>query len=167
MWKVVMIGAVVALTGCANMQEVNDSLKKLNSTLSSARTVEVGKLGDGTGFQPVLRVEIPGDVCNRQAFIDGYKDNFVKYWNQNVFTKIMQLDSEAVLKPKDANVKANRSMYKEHMIGTKNVRDHMQDYPLDFSVNADNCAFRGYQKGQSAGIDAVRESEKTLIPLER
>lgn len=167
MWKVVMIGLVVALTGCANMQEVNDSLKKINSTLSGTRTVEVSKLGDGTGFQPVLRVEVPGEVCNQQAFMDGYKDNFVKYWNQHVFTKIMRFDSEATLKPKDPNVKANLAMYKERMIGTKNTRSHFQDYPLNVNYAADNCPFRSYQKGQSAGIDAVTASEKTLIPLER
>jgi len=64
MRKLVLIGFIAALAGCANLQGVNDSLKQMNGTLSGAKTAPAGRLGDGTGYQPVLNVAVPGGVTD-------------------------------------------------------------------------------------------------------
>jgi len=167
MRKLVLIGFIAALAGCANLQEVNDSLKKANATLSGAKTAQAGQLGDGTGYQPALNIPVPGGICNVQAFTDGYRDAFIQNWNQAVSTKVAQFNAQTLASPKDVNAKSNLAMYKARMIGTKGYLGHQMDYKLDVSsFNANNCPYQSYQKGQAAGMDAVASNWKALVAQE-
>jgi len=67
MRKIFLVGvlSVAALSGCANLQDLNTSLKKANDALAGASSLPVGQLGDGTGYQPVFNIAVPGGVCNR------------------------------------------------------------------------------------------------------
>lgn len=167
MRKLVLIGFIAALAGCANLQGVNDSLKQINGALSGAKTATAGPLGDGTGYQPVLNVAVPGGVCNSQAFVDGYKDAFIQNWNQAVSTKVAQFNAQALASSKDVNAKSNLAMYKARMIGTKGYLGHQMDYKMDItSFNANNCPYQSYQKGQAAGMDSVSANWKALVAQE-
>ncbi len=172
MRKFALIGLVAALAGCAGLQDglknVNDSLKSANATLAGAHSAAVGQLGDGSGYQPALNVAVPAGVCNQQAFIDGFKDSYLVSWNQQVGTKVAQYTAEASQAHASAAAKQNLALYKARMIGAKKYVGHAMDYKLDVSsFNADNCPYRSYQKGQSAGMDAVASDWKALVAQER
>ena len=167
MRKLVLIGFVAVLAGCGNLQGVNDSLKQINGALSGAKTAAVGPLGDGTGYQPVLNIAVPGGVCHSQAFVDGYKDAFIQNWNQAVSTKVAQFNAQSSAAPKDQNAKSNLAMYKARVIGTKGYLGHQMDYKMDISsFNANNCPYQSYQKGQAAGMDSVASNWKALVAQE-
>lgn len=165
----VLVGLVVALAGCANLDQVNDSLKKVNDSLSGASTAEIGKMGDGTGYQPALTMSMPGDVCNRKAFADGFKDAFMQNWNMSISTKVSQYQAMSMTKPKDAKVKANLAMYKSKIIGTKGYIGTNMDYQADYllsSMHPKNCAFRSYQQGKNNGMQSVSEHLKMVVAQE-
>ena len=167
MRKLVLIGFIAALSGCANLQGVNDSLKQINGALAGAHSGPVGQLGDGTGYQPVFNVSVPGGVCNQQAFLDGFKDAYLQNWNQFVSTKVSQFTAQSMASPKDQNAKQNLAFYKARTIGTKGYIGHQMDYKMDVSsFNANNCPYQSYQKGQSAGMDAVATNWKATVAQE-
>lgn len=167
MRKLVLIGLVAALTGCASLEEVNDSLRKANSALSGANSRAIGQLGDGTGYQPPLNVAMPGGVCQQQAFIDGYKDAYLQSWNQRVSLKVMQYTAEAKKANASPTASKNLALYQSHVIGAKGYVGHATKYKLDVSsFSADNCPYQSYQKGQSAGMDAVSGDWKDLVNKE-
>jgi|ThiBio_inoc_biof_1041523.scaffolds.fasta_scaffold00229_7 hypothetical protein len=167
MRKLVLIGLVAALAGCANLQEVNDSLKKANAALSGATSRPVGQLGDGSGYQPVFNIAVPGGVCHQQAFIDGFKDSYLQNWNQFVSTKVTQYTAETMKANASAAAKKNLALYQSRVIGTKKYIGHAMDYKLDVSsFNANNCPYQSYQKGMSAGMDAVSSDWKALVAQE-
>ena len=169
MRKFVLLGLVVALAGCANLDQVNDSLKKVNESLSGASTAEVGKMGDGTGYQPALTMSIPGDACNRKAFAAGFKDAFMQNWNMTMSTKISQYQAMSMTKPRDAKVKANLAMYKSKIIGTKGYIGGEMDYQSDFNLpitHPKNCANRSYVQGKNNGMQSVSEHLKMVVAQE-
>ena len=167
MRKLVLIGLVAALAGCANLQEVNDSLKKANAALSGASSRPVGQLGDGSGYQPVFNIAVPGGVCHQRAFIDGFKDSYLQNWNQFVSTKVTQYTAETMKPTPSAAATTNLTLYQSRVIGAKKYTGHAMDYKLDVSsFNANNCPYQSYQKGLSAGVDAASSDWKALVAQE-
>jgi len=153
------------LAGCANqLQDVNDSLKKVNDALSGASSVPVGALGDGSGYQPNFNVSVPGTVCNRQAYLDGFKDSYLVQWNQFVDGKQTMYRTMAKQDQRNAPAKQNADLYKSRQIGAMRYMGHQADYPPDFTAN--NCAYRSYVAGQTAGLDAVNRDSRALVAQE-
>lgn len=166
MQKLLIVSAVAILAGCAGLQEVNESLKKTNAALAGARTVDIGKLGDGTGYQPAITATMPRDVCNRQAFQDGYKDAYLTHWNQFVNDKIQRFTLEN--KTSKQGAKQNLALYKGRLIGSKGYMGHQMDYQLNLStINADQCPYNSYTKGQNEARDAVAREMKVLVAQEQ
>ena len=167
MRKLFVISALAALTGCASLQEVNDSLRKTNAALSGASSRQAGKLGDGSGYQPVLNIAVPGGVCHQQAFMDGFKDSYLLNWNQFVGTKVAHYTAETMKPNHSAAAKKNLALYQSRVIGAKKYIGHAMTYQLDASsLNANNCPYQSYQKGQSAGMNAVSADWKDLVAQE-
>ena len=66
-----------------------------------------------------------------------------------------------------AAAKKNLALYQSRVIGTKKYIGHAMDYKLDVSsFNANNCPYQSYQKGLSAGMDAVSSDWKALVAQE-
>lgn len=164
MKKLFVCGVVIALAGCADMQTVNESLRKVNETLAGATSVPVGKLGDGTGYQPDLQVSVPGGVCDRTAFLDGFKDTYVQNWREFVDLKLTTHQNLAKGKNPDAAAKRNVALYKKHQIGMQRYTSRQGDYPPDFSGK--NCRYQSYVAGQSSGTDAYARDMKALVAQE-
>lgn len=166
MRKLVLVGVVVSvLAGCANLQDLNDSLKKTNAALSGATSRPVGQLGDGTGYQPVFNIDMPGGVCNQQAYVDGFKDAYILNWNQFVDTKISLFSAQSRNGVRTA--KQNLALYKSRVIGTKGYLGHQMDYKMNLSsFNADNCPYLSYTKGQNGGMEAVAADQKAIVAQE-
>lgn len=156
---------VVGLAGCAGtMQDVNNAMKTMNQTLSGATTVAIGKLGDGTGYQPPLTAPMPKDACHQQAFVYGFKDTYLQNWQTFVDMKVTTYQNLSRGKGGDSTAKKNLALYKSRQIGMAGYVGHSSDYPPNYGGN--QCPYQSYILGQQAGLDAYTRDMKTLSAQE-
>lgn len=166
MRKLILVGLVAAISGCANLQTVNDQLGKINGTLAGSSASPVGQLGDGTGYQPTFNIQTPAGVCNHQAFVDGFKDAYLQNWNQYVSGKVAQFNAVVTGDPANSQARNNLALYRSKMIGTKGYTGHQMNYQMQLGANS-NCPYQSYQRGQDAGMNAVLSNWKVLISEEK
>lgn len=125
-------------------------------------TIEINHFGDGTGYQPSLKVPLPKTACDHPAFIKGFKDTYLQQWDQFVSEKLSLYQDKARLTPKNAAYQKNVALYKSRMIGISgNLGDGKGYHPTP------NCSpFDSYQSGQNAALDRVTKDEKALVSME-
>ncbi len=143
------IGFLVILSGCANVPQISSL-----SQFIPATSTPVGQLGDGTGYQPVFNIPIPAGTCNKQAFIDGFKDGYLSGWNSPIHEKI-----------NDGHVSKQKLLaYKSKLIGSTNYQTHATNYPLFGSYGyQDNCGHGSYGIGNAQGTLLATKNWNAMI----
>lgn len=143
------------------------AISPASHTATSPHSVVLRKFGDGTGYQPAINVDIPNDVCDRNAFVDGVKDNFVANWNQFVKAQISLFQGQLVKRPLDKSASKNLALYRSRLIGTKGYAPAKAKYAAARKTNgADVCPSSSYVRGQDVGIDIVARERKSLVGQE-
>lgn len=157
--KLIMTGVLVSLAGCANLPE----LPKMNLPTLGAQTTTVTSFGDGTGYQPTVTVLIPPQTCNQQAFLDGYKDKYVYYWNQWIYTKVAGYSFA-----QDKTGKKNLAYYKSLRIGTHGYLGHPTNYTANSTNwNTTQCLLSSRTSGETAAMQAVQAAEQAAMQQEQ
>lgn len=171
MRKMLMLGVLVALTGCASdLKTLNASLREANAALAGQKmplrsNLAHMQLGDAGGYRPTVTVNVPADVCDRSAFDDGVRAGYITSWNQLVGerSKVHQLQLKN--KPKDGRYQANVQLFKNKVIEAAALPQDTQ-YPMQFGVGADNCRYRGFVAGKATGRDAAVTEFQAFTKLE-
>ncbi len=125
-------------------------------------TIEISHFGDGTGYQPSLKVPLPKSACDQPAFVKGFKDTYLEQWDRFVSEKLSLYQDKSKLSPQNAAYQKNVALYKARMIGISgNLGDGKGYRPVP------NCSpFDSYQSGQNAALDRVTQDEKALVSTE-
>lgn len=157
------------LTGCANLQQLDSTLAQIknqamvgNQGTGMGATVPVGQLGDGTGYQPQFNIGVPTNACNQQAYIDGFKDQYVMDWDafitQHENTPFYGL-------PGRQEEVALAKFYQGHFIGMKNFRRHSSEAMPDVTGTnrAQACIYASYLAGKTNGGHAAITAEQQLV----
>lgn len=182
MRNILLLGIMAtSLSGCAlAFHAANGTLKDVVG-LSEPRTVHVGPLGDGTGFQPAtLNIDIPGKVCDRAAFIDGFKDDYVVAWNKLVHAKINSYQAQGWAAGSNKQKRGKRAavqnvsaqqnalLYQAHIIGTKGYvgSAHKYNYSERKLNGGDYCPANAYVQGKNAAAEAVERERAALLARE-
>ncbi len=152
MKKLVLIGLVVgvmaSLSGCAGLQQVNDSLANMHGAISRAETQSMQQslqVGSGVGYSPTIMVTVPANVCDRAAFMDGARAGYATNWNMtageqaNIFR--MQARSSH-----SAAAKQNAALW-----ANKQIAASADVYQPQADINATICHSTSYQEGYVQG----------------
>ena len=125
-------------------------------------SIEINHFGDGTGYQPSLKVPLPKSACDHAAFTKGFKDTYLEQWDRFVSEKLSLYQDKSKLSPQNAAYQKNVALYKGRMIGISgNLGDGKGYHPVP------NCSpFDSYQSGQNAALDRVTKDEKALVSME-
>lgn len=168
MRKLLLIGAIIALAGCAQtgnvLQSVNESLKAANKTLAGGGTIAT--LGEANGYQATnLSVPADRDVCDQTAYMDGFKTGYVQSWNQLVDGRANLFRLNLQNRPKDTAAKANYKLYhgKKIVYGDAGTKEVLYGVKWDASGKITNfCQSNSYTKGKNAGLTAASNDFRTL-----
>lgn len=165
-----MVGVLVALSGCASdLKNLNDSLRQANAALAGQKmparsTLAQLQLGDAGGYRPAVTVDVPVDVCDRTAFDDGVRAGYIGSWNQLVGERAKMHQLQLQAKPKDGRYQANVQLFRNKVILGALPQD--SQYPMQVTVGADNCRYRGFINGKSSGTNAAITEFEALKRLE-
>ncbi len=163
-----LAGFVATLTGCANLQQLDSTLAQIKNQamvgnqVTVGATVPVGQLGDGTGYQPQFNISVPANACNQQAYLDGFKDQYVSTWdafiNSHSQTPVYGL-------PDTPKRVASFKFYRSHFIGMKNFMRHTSESLSDATGTnrAQACIYASYIKGEADSWAVVTAAEQQLV----
>lgn len=168
MRKLLLIGVIAALAGCAEtgnvLQGMNDSLKSINKSLAGGTSIS--SLGDASGYQAV-NIAVPGDssVCDQGAYTDGFKTGYVQSWNQLVDGRGNMFRLNLQNRPKDATAKQNYELYRTKKIVYRDAGNKDVQYATQWDTTGkitNFCQSNGYTKGKTAGLSAASNSFHSL-----
>ena len=171
MRKILMLGVLVALTGCASdLKNLNDSLREANAALAGQKlparsALAELQLGDAGGYRPSVTVNVPADVCDRAAYDDGVRAGYITSWNRLIGERSKAHQLQLQGKPKDSRYQSNVQLFKNKVIRASALPQDTQ-YPMQFGVGADNCRYRGFVAGKATGTNAAVAEFQALTKLE-
>jgi len=134
------------------------SVSSAQGSSSSLHTLIIEHFGDGTGYQPKVKVDLPANVCDERAFEKGFKDVYLQEWDQFITNRIQ--DTQLLLKKSSQpqQQKNRLAYYQEHLIGAKGSMGSEKDYHI-----MPNCSpFDSYQAGQDLAMQLAVAAEKSL-----
>lgn len=156
--------AIVVLAACSPLPP----LPPLPGMQPASRSVVLGPAG---GYQvPNVTVQVAADVCNADAFIEGYKADYYLTWNQLVGSKEGIYQQLARQQPSNARVAWNLALYKGKLFNLKGYDNKTSVYGMQNLISTDDavrCAATSYQKGKNAGTAAAMNAYKKLEAQER
>lgn len=173
MRKLILIGMVAALSGCASdLRNINDSLRQANGALagrgsvaSSSTSSASMKLGDDTGYQPTIMVETPAGLCDMIAFNDGVKVGYITGWNQQVRDRALMHRLAAQSNPKDARLQANAQLFKNKLISTAALPLE-SNYQMQVKMGTNNCKYDSFTQGKTGGQRVSIKDYQALQSME-
>lgn len=175
MRKLILLGVVVALSGCAaELKNMNETLRQANGALAgrgpvastaSTNTAAPVTLGDVTGYQPTVMVPQPADLCDGAAFRDGVRVGYTNSWNQQVRDRAMVTKLAAAQNKRDAKLQANAELYRSKIISTTNLPLETS-YQMQVAVGATNCKHDSFAKGKTGGLQAAIQDYQALVQTE-
>lgn len=146
-----VVGVMASLSGCAGLQQVNDSLAKVNSALSGAGAQSL-QVGGGSGYSPTIMVTVPANVCDRAAFDAGARYGYVSSWNDMARQRATMFQLQASSSHSSA-AKRNGAMWAGKQIGTAGLASPAS-YEMQVGVGVVNCRYNSFTEGSSAGQEA-------------
>lgn len=172
--------ALAVLSGCANLQQLDSTLTQIKNVASQQQgsvgvgqssTVPVGRLGDGTGYQPQFNITVPAKNCRKnvpldqQAYIDGFKDKYVSVWDQFIVTH--DSDPGSGLIHGLEKVHARAVFFKAYFIGMDEVSgiQHRTKYARDVTDSnlGQMCLTASYEQGEVDSWAVVNANEQQLL----
>lgn len=160
--RILMVALLIGLVGCETTSG------PLGDLLKPAPPAVVGDWGDGTGYQPVLAPQVPFDVCDSPAYIDGYKDGFIYNWNTIIKTKRDTFRLRAQNRPGDRAAAYNRDLYESRVIGTRGYSSRESKYlPSSMLSKSGTCRTEAYYSGKRAGNDIATRERQALALQEK
>jgi len=159
----VMLACGALLAGCAeNMKVLQGGDHEPTSSNSEA---VIGTLGETGGYQlRNVAVPVPAGACDKEAFIEGYKNEYVLQWNTAIRDKQTLFELQANQNPGDPIAKHNHALYEGKIFRTTLSK------PLDLHPDSESVHNRvsvSYQKGKNAAMDAVSRDVANLAAQER
>lgn len=166
MKKILVCTALMSglLTGCA-MDQLNDTMSQLtmkgttttgntgvvNVVSSGESSVPVGSFGSSIGYQPSFNISVPSGECDKTAFIAGFKDDYISYWNNAVIGH--SIDSA----PNAAGARKAKQFTDKYLIDKSNYQNKAHFY---MAQGTSRCSTLSYTDGQSAGqLQAGHDAE--------
>jgi len=159
----VMLACGALLAGCA------ENIKVLQSSdhepTSSSNEAIIGTLGETGGYQRRnVAVPVPAGVCDKDGFIEGYKNEYVLQWNTAIRDKRTLFELQTKQNPGDPIAKQNYALYDGKIFRTTPSKS-LDLHPDSESVH--NCVSDSYQKGKNAAMDAVSRDVANLAAQEQ
>lgn len=161
------ICAIIAssmLAACAQLPKLPDF-----SGVAKPPQVQVVELGSAGGWQVSEQVQIPDDVCNSVAYIEGYKGSYMLEWNRVVVGKasLFALQTKAGNRGTSAADAAhNLDLYRGKNFNLRGYNDQSAQYGPQGLVSQDKqiqCSalshFKGKNAGTTASLQAIRKLE--------
>lgn len=150
------------LTACAQFPKIPNFPGAANPPL-----VQMVELGGG-GWQVSERVQIPDDVCNPAAYVEGYKSSYMIEWNRVVVGKanLFALQAKSVNRGTSAEAAHNLELYRGKVFNLRGHNDQSAQYGPQGLVSQDKkiqCSalshFKGKNAGSTASLEAIRKLE--------
>jgi hypothetical protein len=165
--KIIGVAFVLSLSGCAvAFHAANGTLGDVIGKPAASTHVQVTSFADGTGYQPIRSIEVPADVCDKDALVDGYKESYVLSWNEFVNAKVRQFSPNKVkakgkARPAEMSSVQNLALYKSYLIGTSQGTEPKQQSKRPPS--SDTCKSAAFSKGwMMAQTDAEGQRQEAL-----
>ncbi len=154
MKNLILIAAILVLAGCAEGGSVLQNISSTLQALNGGGTIQ--KLGDEGGYQPVnLSVPSEPGICDRTAYMDGFKTGYVNTWNKSVSSSATNFRLGVELHPKDTAAKHNYALYKNKQIIYSSGKESLYVAKWDDQGNITNsCQSSGFMSGKHNGNTA-------------
>lgn len=168
--KFVSMAFVISLSGCAvAFHAANGTLGEVIGKPTTPTQVTVSSFGDGSGYQPTRLIEVPADVCDKDALLDGYTENYVQAWNEFVNSKVRQLSpGKTKVKGKapavDKTTAQNLALYNSYLIGTQQGTGYKQQSKR--VPTGDACKSGSFAKGAASAMRDVEDERQKVIAKE-
>ena len=112
--------------------------------------------GSPGGYVKTLKIAPPPDICDPDAYINGYRHGYMLSWNQEIKKILDMYGSTLRQNPQDAKAKADSEFYMGKLFDLGNVDQEENRY--GFVPSTPDCEFRSNNFGRRQGtIDSVRD----------
>lgn len=116
-------------------------------------------MGGPGGFVKTVQVIPPRDVCDINAYINGYRSSYMLNWNKELEKRIDGLKPELERNPQDASTKARYDRYKSLIFDLKTIND--KETRFGFVPSSVECEIHSNTLGQGHGRkDAAKDIDE-------
>lgn len=164
---ILVIPAIIALTGCAGMQL--PALPEAPQSLTPATSESVLK-GSSNSYQKIISYDVPSRYCNASVYIKGVEYGYITSWNQLIADKTMLYTLMYQNNSGDSKAEYNYKLYSNKKL----LSDAVNSYEADYGTYGQNekggldfCDSGSFTAGKGEGIRFARSDYKKLQGQER
>jgi hypothetical protein len=154
-----------AIGGCVTTGPTPPSTR-MAAVRPAPETQRLFTIGTG-GWQVRRLVNVPGDVCNLQAFEEGYAAAYMRSWNQRIGNRDQVFLAMVKRNPKDPVARHNFELYKDKHFDLRGIRAVQYAPKMDEAWHLSTaCQADSYLAGQNAGTEGANEDYRELAAKE-
>lgn len=155
----------LAVGGCVTAGPTPPSTR-MTAVRPPQETQRLFTIGTG-GWQVRRPVSIPGNVCDLQAFEEGYGAAYMRSWNQRIGNRDQVYLAMVKRNPNDPVARHNFELFKDKRFDLRGIRAVSYAPKMDEAWHLSNaCQADSYRKGENAGIEAANEDYRALAAKE-
>lgn len=163
--RMLILMILSAMGGCVTTGPTPSSTR-MAAVRPAPETQRLFTIGTG-GWQVRRPVNIPGDVCDLQAFEEGYAAAYMRSWNQRIGNRDQVFLAMVKRNPKDPVARHNFELYKDKRFDLRGIRAVPYAPKTDESWRLTNaCQADSYLAGQNANTEAANEDYRALAAQE-
>ncbi len=164
--RMLILMVLSAIGGCVTAGPTPPSTR-MAAVRPAPETQRFFTIGTG-GWQVRRPVSVPGDVCDMQAFEEGYTTAYMRSWNQRIGNRDQVFLAMVKRNPKDPVARHNFELYKDKRFDLRGIRAVQYAPKMDKAWHLSNaCQADSYLAGQNAGTEAANEDYQKLSAQER
>lgn len=161
-----LIPAALILIGVVACAPLPQTTQQAPQVAAPAAVRIIATFGPDDGYQMQdVKIPIGADVCDRLAFVDGFKRDYFFGWNQFVGPKESTYGYMLLATPRDQRVIWNSKLYKNKKFNLKGFDEKNHLYGPQRQNSPDSivrCSVGSYEQGKRAGTAAAYKDFRVI-----